>query len=154
MQQKMMKYMMAFMGLMFYKVPSGLVLYFIASSVWGFCERKLLPKKKKPAADAAEAAKDGVPQSASPRPAATGVQTAPSTATAITVSNGNVKTDGKGRNRSKPGKNKRKGDRNAPAVTDGNPSMFQRLSNWWRERRERMNDWWDKIREEAEKKNR
>ena len=46
MQQKMMKYMMVFFGLMFYKVAAGLCLYFIASSVWGFCERKLLPKKK------------------------------------------------------------------------------------------------------------
>jgi YidC/Oxa1 family membrane protein insertase len=44
MQQKMMKYMTIFMGLMFYKVASGLCLYFIASSLWGIAERKLLPK--------------------------------------------------------------------------------------------------------------
>ncbi|MEX0677242.1 MAG: membrane protein insertase YidC [Pirellulales bacterium] len=44
MQQKMMKYMMIFMGIMFFKVASGLCLYFIASSLWGVCERKLLPK--------------------------------------------------------------------------------------------------------------
>ncbi|MCA9236839.1 MAG: YidC/Oxa1 family insertase periplasmic-domain containing protein [Planctomycetales bacterium] len=43
MQQKMMKYMMVFMGLLFYKVPSGLCLYFIASSLWGIAERKLIP---------------------------------------------------------------------------------------------------------------
>jgi YidC/Oxa1 family membrane protein insertase len=42
-QQKMMKYMMIFMGLLFYKVPSGLCLYFIASSLWGIAERKLFP---------------------------------------------------------------------------------------------------------------
>ena len=29
---------------MFYKVASGLCLYFIASSIWGIAERKLLPK--------------------------------------------------------------------------------------------------------------
>ena len=46
MQMKMMKYMMVFMGLMFYKVAAGLCLYFIASSIWGFTERKLLPKRK------------------------------------------------------------------------------------------------------------
>jgi YidC/Oxa1 family membrane protein insertase len=46
MQQKMMKYMMIFFGLMFYKVAAGLCLYFIASSLWGVAERKLLPKKK------------------------------------------------------------------------------------------------------------
>ena len=44
MQQQMMKYMMGFMGLLFFKVPSGLCLYFIASSLWGITERKLLPK--------------------------------------------------------------------------------------------------------------
>ncbi len=46
MQQNMMKYMMIFMGVMFFKVASGLCLYFIASSLWGIAERKLLPKAK------------------------------------------------------------------------------------------------------------
>jgi YidC/Oxa1 family membrane protein insertase len=53
MQQKMMKYMTIFMGLFFYKVASGLCLYFIASSLWGIAERKLLPKTQ--TADAAAA---------------------------------------------------------------------------------------------------
>lgn len=48
MQQKMMQYMMIFMGFMFFKVPSGLCLYFIASSLWGIAERKILPKKDAP----------------------------------------------------------------------------------------------------------
>ncbi|HUY90989.1 MAG TPA: YidC/Oxa1 family insertase periplasmic-domain containing protein [Pirellulales bacterium] len=52
-QQKMMQYMMIFMGVMFFKVPSGLCLYFIASSLWGITERKLLPKAKPPAAPTA-----------------------------------------------------------------------------------------------------
>ncbi|HLA85058.1 MAG TPA: membrane protein insertase YidC [Thermoguttaceae bacterium] len=47
MQQNMMKYMMLFMGLMFFKVASGLCVYFIASSLWGLAERKLLPKTAK-----------------------------------------------------------------------------------------------------------
>jgi YidC/Oxa1 family membrane protein insertase len=42
MQQKMMKYMMVFFGFLFYRVPSGLCLYFIASSLWGIAERKLI----------------------------------------------------------------------------------------------------------------
>ena len=46
MQMKIMQYMMVFMGLLFYKVASGLCLYFIASSLWGMAERKLLPKPK------------------------------------------------------------------------------------------------------------
>jgi YidC/Oxa1 family membrane protein insertase len=44
MQQKMMKYMMIFMGVLFFKVASGLCLYFIASSLWSVGERKFLPK--------------------------------------------------------------------------------------------------------------
>lgn len=44
MQQKVMKYMMVFFAFMFFRVPSGLCLYFIASSLWGLAERKLLPK--------------------------------------------------------------------------------------------------------------
>jgi YidC/Oxa1 family membrane protein insertase len=48
MQQKIMKYMMIFMGVMFFKVASGLCLYFIASSTWGIVERKFLPKTAKP----------------------------------------------------------------------------------------------------------
>jgi YidC/Oxa1 family membrane protein insertase len=56
MQQKMMKYMMIFIGLLFYKVASGLCLYFIASSLWGIAERKLLPKTQSAAAAAGGAA--------------------------------------------------------------------------------------------------
>jgi YidC/Oxa1 family membrane protein insertase len=51
MQQKMMSYMMIFFGFMFYHVPAGLCVYFIASSGWGMAERKLLellPEKPKP----------------------------------------------------------------------------------------------------------
>ena len=44
MQQRMMNYMTLFMGVLFFKVPSGLCIYFITSSLWGVAERKLLPK--------------------------------------------------------------------------------------------------------------
>src|SRR5207302_3111323 len=44
MQQKTMKYMMIFMAFMFYRVPSGLGIYFITSSLWQIGERLLLPK--------------------------------------------------------------------------------------------------------------
>ena len=47
MQQKIMKFMMLFMAFMFFKVACGLCLYFIISSLWGICERKLLPKPPK-----------------------------------------------------------------------------------------------------------
>ncbi len=44
MTYKMMNYMMIFIGFMFYRVPAGLCLYFISSSLWGICERTLLKK--------------------------------------------------------------------------------------------------------------
>ena len=50
MQQQVMKYMMFFMALMFFKVPCGLCLYFIASSLWGIAERLMLPTAKPGAA--------------------------------------------------------------------------------------------------------
>jgi YidC/Oxa1 family membrane protein insertase len=47
MSQKMMKYMMVFMAFMFYRVPSGLGLYFITSSSWAIAERVYLPRHLK-----------------------------------------------------------------------------------------------------------
>lgn len=44
MQRTMMQYMMIFMGFMFFKVPSGLCLYFIVSTLWGLAERRFIPK--------------------------------------------------------------------------------------------------------------
>ncbi len=44
MMHKVMKYMTIFMGVLFFKVPAGLCLYFITSSAWGIAERKMLPK--------------------------------------------------------------------------------------------------------------
>jgi YidC/Oxa1 family membrane protein insertase len=44
MMQKMMTFMMLFMGIMFFKVAAGLCIYFITSSLWGIIERVLLPK--------------------------------------------------------------------------------------------------------------
>ena len=46
MQQKTMMIMSVVMGIFFYKVPAGLCLYFITSSLWSVCERTLLPKTK------------------------------------------------------------------------------------------------------------
>jgi YidC/Oxa1 family membrane protein insertase len=62
MQQSMMKYMMILMAFMFYTVPAGLCIYFIASSLWGITERMVLPKtlnnnEKKPPEGASPLAK-------------------------------------------------------------------------------------------------
>jgi YidC/Oxa1 family membrane protein insertase len=61
MQQKMLKFMSIFFGIMFYKVAAGLCIYFIASSLWGMAERKLLPKKKPAAEFAGTAPAGGAP---------------------------------------------------------------------------------------------
>ncbi len=65
MQQKMMRYMMIFMAFLFFKVASGLCLYFIASSLWGIAERKLLPKTQPAAGKVAETKPRSAPRSSS-----------------------------------------------------------------------------------------
>jgi len=73
MQQQVMNTMMWFMAVMFFKVPSGLCLYFIASSLWGIAERLLwLPKPAAAGAAAAGSVRvvDAVAQPAGRQPAA------------------------------------------------------------------------------------
>jgi membrane protein insertase Oxa1/YidC/SpoIIIJ len=69
---------MIFMGFFFYKVASGLCLYFIASSLWGIGERKLLPKL--------------IAKSTSAGAGATAARTPVVTATTTTSGNGAAKT--------------------------------------------------------------
>lgn len=64
MQAKVMQYMMVFMGVMFFRVASGLCLYFIVSTLWGIGERKLMPKLT-PAASGDAAAAVPAPASVS-----------------------------------------------------------------------------------------
>ena len=45
MQQNMMTFMMVFMGLLFFKVASGLCIYFIASSLWGVAEKQAVAQE-------------------------------------------------------------------------------------------------------------
>lgn len=44
MTQKIMSYMTLLMGLFFFRVPAGLCIYFITSSLWGICERIMVKK--------------------------------------------------------------------------------------------------------------
>ena len=44
MTQKIMLFMTIMMGLFFFRFPAGLCLYFIASSIWGMCERVLVKR--------------------------------------------------------------------------------------------------------------
>lgn len=53
MQQKMMNYMTLFFGFLFYHVPAGLCVYFIASSCWSITERQILERLPEPKVDPA-----------------------------------------------------------------------------------------------------
>jgi YidC/Oxa1 family membrane protein insertase len=67
MQQRMMGFMTIFMGVMFYRVPAGLCIYFIASSVWGMVERWILNKlSKNPAGQPAAVGKKTAAATTSP----------------------------------------------------------------------------------------
>ncbi len=49
MTQRVMMFMTVFMGILFFKVPAGLCIYFITSSIWSLVERKLVKKFLPPA---------------------------------------------------------------------------------------------------------
>ncbi|WP_437229451.1 membrane protein insertase YidC [Planctomicrobium sp. SH661] len=87
MQYKMMNFMMIFIGFAFYRVPAGLCVYFIASSLWGICERLLLKKsiathqKAMAEAQAEEGAGNGnvivIPKGTGPAPTDAAAKKAP-----------------------------------------------------------------------------
>jgi YidC/Oxa1 family membrane protein insertase len=66
MQQKMMTYMLVFFGYIFWRLPSGLCLYYIASTLWGITERKLLPKLQ--VADGSQVAAEKAEESSERKP--------------------------------------------------------------------------------------
>jgi membrane protein insertase Oxa1/YidC/SpoIIIJ len=133
MQQKMMKWMMVFMGLMFYKVAAGLCIYFIASSLWGLAERKLLPKAKKPDPnqDIESQAQEALALDRAKSAGSQGITTRPAAANSTNIT------------ARKPGRNKRK-DR-IKAKDEPPPSGIGKL-------RQRLSDWWNDVLEQARKK--
>jgi YidC/Oxa1 family membrane protein insertase len=72
MTQQMMMVMTVFMGVLFFKVPAGLCIYFITSSIWSLIERRLIKKfipALVPAADGVQMASSNSSMSNShPRP--------------------------------------------------------------------------------------
>jgi YidC/Oxa1 family membrane protein insertase len=136
MQQKMMKWMMVFMGLMFYKVAAGLCIYFIATTLWGFTERKLLPKSKLapagPGFGGADGAAAPVPPAGGPNNAARVGEPAASAAHILS---------GK-----KQPKNKRKAERGRTAIKEAEPKTG--LGRFMK----RVSDWWSDVLEQARKK--
>jgi YidC/Oxa1 family membrane protein insertase len=153
MQQKMMKYMMVLFGLFFYKVAAGLCVYFIASSVWGFCERKLLPKTKAP--EVGETSADGLLQRMLRRgePAAQPAAATPSTAV---TAPGGVTAGGKrrkqGRNKRRPGGREERLTQAAGTSSATDASALQKFRAWCRGRREALRDWWADVLAQAQKK--
>jgi YidC/Oxa1 family membrane protein insertase len=127
MQQKVMKYMMIFFGLLFYKVAAGLCIYFIASSIWGFAERRLLPKKNLNVGPiSADAALQGI--------------LAAPTESAVTTTPG---AGGKGR---KQGRGRKRLDgKIQKADADGNGTVWSRF-------RRRVGAWWADMVKKADKK--
>jgi YidC/Oxa1 family membrane protein insertase len=121
MQMKIMRYMMVFFGLMFYKVAAGLCIYFIASSVWGFAERRLLPKLKPDTG--APVSSEGLFQRLLAK-----AQAAQATqAGRITTAGGVTPAAAVDRGRNKP-RGKRRPERAEPVGRDG---WLTRLRAWW-----------------------
>lgn len=129
MQQKMMRIMMIVFAVFFYRLASGLCLYIIVSTLWGFAERKLLPRAQVPGA--------GVDVDRAAALLADGGST--SATTAVTAP-GPVTTSGK-----KPDK-KRRRDRGKGGKADETPPT--RLGQL----RQRLSDLWTDLLEHARKK--
>jgi YidC/Oxa1 family membrane protein insertase len=117
-RNRTMLFMSIFMGLMFYKMPAGLCVYFIATTLWGLTERQLLPKKKK--------VDDTADTVASPA-AAVGTTVTPA------VPAPEVRTEG-GRKKNKKKNRGRKEENGTEApAKDGQAGVVGRLRQWWRE---------------------
>jgi len=145
MQQKVMKYMMVFMGLMFYKVAAGLCVYFIASSLWGFAERKLLPKFN-PQGGSGSTPVDA-PMGSPAKAAANG----PPASTDIMRKGKGGRSKKKERSgRSEPATGR--GGSKDGAAEEESKSALGRFRNWIRTRRQRLRDWWIEVLKQAEKK--
>ncbi|HMF12958.1 MAG TPA: YidC/Oxa1 family membrane protein insertase, partial [Gemmataceae bacterium] len=125
-QQKMMKYMTVFFGLMFYKVAAGLCIYFIVSSAWGFCERKLLPKKQPGGPDRPDQPRGRFSQWMLERMQAVRDGSASAGSTSPPSSNGPTQNPNIGK------RNPKKPQRKPAPVTNSN-GMLHRLRAWWQQ---------------------
>src|SRR5262249_8397410 len=119
-QQKMMKYMMVIMCLFFYKVAAGLCVYFIASSLWGLAERKLLPKAKKP---------EDVPAADEKAKTAPVAADRPASSQQVTSAPPSGKKAGRNKRKERAARAKEK-EKEQPKKT-GLSALRQRVSDWW-----------------------
>ncbi len=142
MQQKMMKYMMIFFGLMFYKVAAGLCVYFITSSLWGFTERKLLPKAKpKREGETTDDLFDKM--RGDPAPAVI--------AESKPAANGQSAANNRAKRRQE---RKRKQDRagGSPIATETPAATSSDEAGWWSNMRRKVGNWWKDVLKKASKK--
>lgn len=103
-QQRIMKFIFPVFGLLFYTMPSGLLVYWVASTLWGICEQKFVKNKLFPPEPKADP--KATPATAMPGLAAVGETLQPATAGA-TEGGDAPATGADGGGKSK--KNKRKG---------------------------------------------
>ncbi len=123
MQMKIMRYMMVFFGLMFYKVAAGLCIYFIASSVWGFAERKFLPKLQ-PATGGPVSAEGLFQRLLAKAQAAQAAQSR-----GITTAGGVTPAPASERGRGRQQRGRRRPERAEPP--SGGDGWLTRLRSWW-----------------------
>jgi membrane protein insertase Oxa1/YidC/SpoIIIJ len=127
MQQKIMRYMMIFMGIFFYKIAAGLCIYIITSTLWGFAERKMLPKAKPVGIDT-DLDKRVAQMIETAKSADTGTDGASATQT------------------KKSGRGKRRAERERTQKQQQPKTGLGGLS-------QRLLDWWNDVLEQARKKN-
>jgi hypothetical protein len=111
---------------MFYKVAAGLCIYFIVSSAWGFCERKLLPKKQPGGPDRPEQPRGRFSQWMLERMQAVRDGSASAGSTSPPSSNGPTQNPNIGK------RNPKKPQRKPAPVTNSN-GMLHRLRAWWQQ---------------------
>ncbi len=146
MQQNMMKYMMIFFGLMFYKVAAGLCVYFIASSLWGFAERKLLPKKK-PADGTAPPPAEGLLQRIMKRD-----DNAPAASSTAVATAAPGQQEPRGGKRRKGKRLREDGAARGGAGGGQDQGAPGGIRGWWQVRKEKLAAWWEEVLRQAAKK--
>jgi YidC/Oxa1 family membrane protein insertase len=155
-QMKMMKYMMIFMGLMFYKVAAGLCIYFIATSVWGFAERRLLPKKKPNVERPEETAERPVSRWGGLfGSGAAEAQVQPATAAGPAVDSGaRAEADGSKRKSKRQRRRERERTRRAEGSVSGGQEQNEPAGFWqgMRDKASKVRRWWAEVLRKAEKR--
>jgi membrane protein insertase Oxa1/YidC/SpoIIIJ len=154
MQQRMMKFMTIFFGLMFFKFAAGLCTYFIVSSLWGFTERKLLLPKWKPDRPPDED-RNGLVQRALDRLSSLTGRT-DTAATAVTTSTPPVTTaapEAPGRRKTKKQRRQERNRRRSEGTSAGPAAAPPSTSDgWWAGKLRQARAWWTDILRKAEKR--